>query len=169
MLVVGYYGLLRVGEITKGPHSIKAKDVHIGLNKEKFLFILRTSKTHDEGSCPQMVKVSHRIDKKKKPTKVIKHNPFSILHDYVNLRPLAVNDAEQFFVFSDNAAVKPDQLRKILRLLIRNIGLQPELYNIHSLRIGRWGDLLKLGLSIETIKKIGHWKSNAVFAYLRNI
>ena len=85
MLVTGYCGLLHVGEITKGPHSIKAKDVHIGQNKEKFLFILRTSKTHDEGSCPQMVKVSHRIDKKKKSTKVIKHNPFSILRDYVNL------------------------------------------------------------------------------------
>ena len=105
----------------------------------------------------------------KKPTKVIKHNPFSILCDYVNLRPPTVSDAEQFFVFSDNAAVKPDQLRKILRLLIRNIGLQPELYNIHSLRIGRCRDLLKLGLSIETIKKIGRWRSNAVFAYLRNI
>ena len=58
MLTAGYYGLLRVGEITLGPHVILARDVHIGQNKNKFLFILNTSKTHNAGSKPQMVKIS---------------------------------------------------------------------------------------------------------------
>ena len=42
------------------------------------------------------------------------------------------------------------------------------LYGTHSLRSGRTCDLYKLGLSVETIKKIGRWKSNAVFRYLKN-
>ena len=41
-----YFGLFRVGEVTAGDHPILAKDVHIAKNKEKMLFILRTSKTH---------------------------------------------------------------------------------------------------------------------------
>ena len=52
-----YFGLLRVGELTKGNHPIKVKDVHIADNKEKILFILRTSKTHGTDVLPQTVKI----------------------------------------------------------------------------------------------------------------
>ena len=40
-----YYGMLRIGEVSKGDHPILAKDVHIGMNKRKILLILHTSKT----------------------------------------------------------------------------------------------------------------------------
>ena len=53
-----YYGLLRIGEIAKGSHPILAKDVQIGLNKKKILFILRTSKTHWKDSKPQLIKIT---------------------------------------------------------------------------------------------------------------
>ena len=48
LLATAYYGLFRVGEITAGSHPIKARDVHIGENKCKMLFILRSLKTHCE-------------------------------------------------------------------------------------------------------------------------
>ena len=60
MLAAGYYGLLRIGELTKGPHVILAANMHIGINKNKLLFILRSSKTHNKGSKPQMVKTSRK-------------------------------------------------------------------------------------------------------------
>ena len=41
-----YFGLLRIGEIAKSEHAILARNVHIGTNKNKILFILETSKTH---------------------------------------------------------------------------------------------------------------------------
>ena len=53
VFVAAYYGLLRVGEVAKGEHPVLAKDVHIGTNKDKILFILRSSKTHCEGDKPQ--------------------------------------------------------------------------------------------------------------------
>ena len=49
LFATAYYGLFRVGEITDSQHAVKACDVHIGVNKRKLLFILRTSKTHTEG------------------------------------------------------------------------------------------------------------------------
>ena len=61
----------------------------------------------------------------------------------------------------------PEHMRKCLHLVLKLAGFRDELYTVHSLRIGWALDLLKLGLSIETIKKIGHWKSNAVFKYLK--
>ena len=169
MLVMGYYGLLRVGEITKGPHVIKAHNVHLGVNKNKILFILTSSKTHNQGNEPQLVKISQKqFSKGTGKTPVSRFNPFNIISQYIDARPLAVNKLEQFFVFSDNSPVHPEQLRGHLHKTLINMRIDPLPYNVHSLAVGRCGDLLKLGVSVETIKKIGHWKSNAVFTYLRN-
>ena len=53
-----YYGLFKVGELMESDHVVKVRDVHIGENKNKILFILRSSKTHGEDSFPQSVKIS---------------------------------------------------------------------------------------------------------------
>ena len=52
MIILDYYGLMRIGELTTGPHVVKAKDVHIATNKNKILLILYTSKTHNRCSYP---------------------------------------------------------------------------------------------------------------------
>ena len=44
--LISYYGLIRVGEITRSEHILKAKNVHMATNKDKLLIILYTSKTH---------------------------------------------------------------------------------------------------------------------------
>ena len=166
MLIAGYYGLLRVGELAQGPHVILAENVHIGVNKDKMLFILRTSKTHNYGNHPQMVKI------KSSSPHAGKHNarkfcPFTILRDFVSRRLHTISEYEQFFIFSDRTPIRPAQLRDVLCSLIDGLGLEAHLYNVHSLRIGRCVDLLRMGVSVETIKKLGRWKSNAVFTHFK--
>ena len=58
IFAMGYYGPLRIGEISKSDHVIKAKDVHIGSNKPKILMLLYSSKTHGAESNPQQIKIS---------------------------------------------------------------------------------------------------------------
>ena len=58
MFATAYYGMFRVGEITAGSHPIKASDVHIAENKNKVMFILRSSKMHGEYAAPQIVKIT---------------------------------------------------------------------------------------------------------------
>ena len=170
MLMASYCGLLRAGEVAQGPHVLKAKDVFIGKNKKKFLFILWTSKTHDRGSKPQMIKIS--ATKNADMHEPMSNNPcpFEILNNFIDIRPERdpQNQNEQFFCFADKSPVTPDHFRKVLKESIKRCKLNPDLYNLHSLRIGRCRDLYDLGLSVETIKKIGRWKSNAVFLYLRS-
>lgn len=55
---LAYYGLFRIGKLTRSNHVIKAKDVNIGQNKNKILIILYTSKTHGLESRPQEVKIT---------------------------------------------------------------------------------------------------------------
>ena len=56
----------------------------------------------------------------------------------------------------------------ILKLMINKTGLNCELYSMHSLRIGSTSDLIKLQYPIEVVKRLGRWKSNAIYQYIRH-
>ena len=58
LVSTAYFSLFRVSELTQDTHPVLTKDVHVAKNKRKLLFILWTSKTHDKGSKPQMIKIS---------------------------------------------------------------------------------------------------------------
>ena len=74
---------------------------------------------------------------------------------------------EQFFVFRDGSPVTPKHARTVLKIIINNLGLESRLYGMHSFRIGRTTDLVKLNYSIDQIKMMGRWKSNVIFKYIR--
>ena len=167
MFLAGYYGLLRAGELTQSDHVLKVDAVNIGVNKEKLLFILTSSKTHCKGNEPQQIKISS-LNRGDEGTKFGKYCPFTAINDYIEMRPDMKTADKQFFVFSDNSPVKSHHFREILKQMITINNLDSSLYTIHSLRSGRAGDLLSMGVSVETIKKIGRWRSNAVFLYLKN-
>ena len=160
-----YFGLFRVGELTSGTHPVLAKDVHIGRNKKKLLFILRSSKTHGLYSMPQSVKITSR---KRQNCFQENYCPFEILREFLDVRPKYRSDSEAFFVFQDRSPVKPDNMRKILKEALEISGLETHLYTVHGFRSGRALDLLSMQISVESIKKIGRWNSNAVFTYLKN-
>ena len=71
------------------------------------------------------------------------------------------------FIFKDWQPVKPVHLRKVLSKVLSAINLDHHLYSVHSLRIGRTSDLIKYGYDIETVKRLGRWKSNAVYKYIK--
>ena len=161
-----YYGLLRVGEISAGNHPIKAVDVHIGENKNKLLYVLRSSKTHTENMKPQLVKIAEITSGKQTVRKDSLYCPFSIVQHYIEVRPSCKSCIEPFFVFSDRSPLKPAHVRRSLKTILKNFGLDFRSYGTHGFRGGRSCDLYNMGVSVETIKKLGRWKSNAIYAYL---
>ena len=94
-------------------------------------------------------------------------NPFTVIDSYINIPPMALSEQEQFFVFRDNSPVHPGQVHQVLKSSIAVAGLDLMLYIFHCFWAGRSSDLVDLGLSVETIKKIGRWRSNVVFTYLK--
>ena len=112
-----YFGLFRIGELTQSEHAIRARDDHVGMNKNNMMFILRSSKTHGEGDKPQMVKItSKELDQKNQ--RVIDYCPFTILREYVAVRKSFISHSEQLFVFKDRTPVEPNQVRTILKKLL---------------------------------------------------
>ena len=77
------------------------------------------------------------------------------------------DDNEPFFKFVDGSPVKPQMARNTLHMLLNSIRINGALSDFHSFRSGRSLDLLKYGFSIEEIKQLRRWKSNAVYKYLR--
>ena len=168
LLAPAYHGLFRVGELTCSDHVLKAKDVHIGRNKNKMLFILYSSKTHSTGSRPQKVKISANSEWEDSWSKKLFFSPFTLMQNYIQLRgDDYVSNSEQFFLFRRKIPVEPHHMRSTLKKLITNIGLDARLYETHSLHIGKASDMLCRGEPIEKIKLTGRWKSNAVYKYLR--
>ena len=165
LYAITYYGLFRVSEVTKSDHVVKAVDVLKTNDGKKFLFILRSSKTHDKRHRPQKIRIEPNTNKKPRSGKFF--CPVQLTIEYLEVRPLIHDTQEQFFIFRDGSPVTATQMRSTLKLALRNLHLDPDLYDTHSFRIGRATDLQKLNTPVDTIKALGRWKSNAVYNYLR--
>ena len=160
MFITGYYGLLRVGEMTDSPHNIKAMDVHVACNKDKILICLRTSKTNSDADKPQIVKMTPITEKSTASHFKPSYCPFSIMMQYLNLRRDFVEDDEPLFIFRGRRPDKADEMRRVLKRAIKKLGINDDNYNIHSLRIGRACQLQADGINVQFIKQFGRWKSN---------
>ena len=162
MFCVAYYGLLRVGEITQSPHNISVGGVFIAKEKRKLKLTLYSSKTHGKESRPQTIEIESV--KKDRHTNFC---PVDLTEAYSNLRRPYVNKSEPFYILPDGNPVSSQQFRKVLKTILTNLKLDETLYGTHSFRSGRATDLSKRGVSVDKIKQIGRWRSNAVYNYLK--
>ena len=166
IFILGYYGLLRIGELVSGNHTIKARDVHVAQNKDKIMLILYTSKTHGRESRPQKIKISAN---KHYGVGTTTYCPFELSRQLMSLRGAYKQDDEPYFIFRDQSHVAPHNVRQVLKEALISINLDPCLYVVHGLRSGRASDLvLKYGKSVNDAMKAGRWRSNAVFRYIHD-
>ena len=168
LFALGYYGLMRVGELTQSEHVVKAQDVCLATNKDKILLILYSSKTHSRADRPQRIRITANSSEKSGKYSNRHFCPFELINRYFKVRPPFESDEEPFFVFRNGTPVTPEVARNVLKSMLTNLGLNSDLYNMHSLRIGRASDLIKYNYPIEIIKIMGRWKSNVVYKYFRN-
>lgn len=167
MITMGYFGMLRVGEMATGDHPLLARDVHLSHRDKKVQLILRTSKTHGLGDQPQYIKFD-TFD-----SKGILYNkhfcPYEVVREFLQIRGPKLNDRDPLFVFRDNSPVKTFQLSAILKRAIDNLGIDSRDFGTHSLRIGHATQLDHRHVSLSEIRRRGRWKSNIIYRYIRMI
>lgn len=160
----GYYGMMRISEMV-GKHALITEDVKISQNqlKRKVKCILRSSKTHHKGNMPQIVDIVP--DMEVLGTALC---PFNILSTFSQLRPKRIHPGTQYFVFADGSRVTDRHYRSVLRMILTRLGLPARSFNTHSLRIGRASTLFKRKIPVDTIRKLGRWKTiSTVFKYFK--
>ena len=86
----------------------------------------------------------------------------------MEIRGNFIYPTEQFFVFKDGSLVTDNHAREVLKTCLQNLGLDPNMYGMHSFRVGRTTDLIKYNYSLEEVKRMGRWRSNVVYRYIRN-
>ena len=104
IFVLAYYGLFRIGKLTWSTHRVRAKDVHIAVNKDKLLLILYTSKTHGKEARPQKIKIEAAQHDRRQKQRLF--CPFKLARKYLNLRGNFYSDNDVFFIFGDQSPVK---------------------------------------------------------------
>ena len=165
---LAYYGMMRIGELTLGDHVVKATNIHIGRSKEKIMLPLYTLKTHGQGSRPQHIRISAIPKNKSSKYGCRFFCPVQLIMSFMSRRGAYLTDEEQLFVFADRSPVTPYHFRTTLRNMLQALGLDSNLYDVHSFRSGRTCDLAKYGYSVDQIKAMGRWRSNTVYSYLKN-
>ena len=143
---------------------VKAKDIHVGMNKKKLMLVLFTSKTHSQVVKQQIIKIS-AISGQTYDGKLC---PFKLLQDYVLVWPKYRRNSKPFFIYKDHTAMSLQNFRKVFRSLLERNSFDSTLYTCHGARAGWASDLLDMGVSVEMIRKIGRWKSNVVYAYCKH-
>ena len=122
-----------------------------------------------QGSRPQKVKISAQPPAGKSSDKMRHHFcPFGLVDNYVRLRGGNRSLDELFFVLRGGIPVQQHMVRTMLAKLLKSLGLNPKIYSFHSMRAGRSTDLYNWGFSVEQIKAIGRWSSNAVYKYIKH-
>ena len=170
LFAMAYYGLFRIGEIVDGSHTMQARNVYFAQNKSKILIVLYTSKTHDVNSRPQKIKISALEQQPKTLNKKFRHFcPFELFNKYLKLRGTEYDEiTEHFFIFQGKQPVDQDIVRAVLAKMIEKVGLDPRIYTFQGMHAGHATDLHLWGFSLEEIKDIGHWKSNAIYKYIKD-
>ena len=179
IFALAYYGLMRISELTTGNesnHFVRAKDIHVGVNKNKILIILYSSKTHGRESRPQQIKITANDNYRSvnrssydRSTNIRHFCPFSLLRDFMSMRGDYDGDDEPLFIFPGKMNVEAKHVRLVLKKCIKNLNLNECLYDTHSFRAGMASDLMRNSVPIAKIKQIGRWKSSVVYTYLKNI
>ena len=135
------------------------------------MMILHSSIMHGKGNKPQIIKLTRDKNtvqqNNSKQCNFPNLCPYHLLRCYIEVRKSFKSTDEQFFVFKDHSPVTPKAMWKVFKDCISDIGLNSNSYVFHGFRAGRACDLLEMGVSVETIKKLGRWRSNAVYVYLR--
>ena len=120
MFLLGYYGLLRIGEMASGTHPVKAKDIHTSEVKQKILLVLFTSKTHGVYAHPQKIKIWADTHYK------ASFCPFKVTHEFLTQRGDYLEDHEPLFVFGDRSPVRPAHFRKSTQKSTQKIGARAQ-------------------------------------------
>ena len=81
--------------------------------------------------------------------------------------PVGEDKSTPMFRKSDGSAFTTDDIRNIVRQIVVALGLDPDMYGAHSLRIGGATALFAAGADPMVIRTMGRWSSDCYRLYVR--
>lgn len=140
--------------ITDIGHAVQLQDITFGTDNKSVNINLKHSKTDQEGRGAV-------VDIKS----VDKHLcPVLSLRKFLRLRPKAMGS---LFCHVNGAPVTRYQTASVFNQSLVRLGLDTQIYKLHSFRIGAATHAWSTGKGKEQIAQDGRWTSNCLFRYIR--
>ena len=158
LILISYYACLRVGEAVlsaDSKHTLQFDQISF-LPSPLGLTLRIKFNSFKHSSSPSVLDFPSLRDNPVCPVKA--------LSDYLAIRPQSNGN---LFIKSCGSPVTRAIFVDILKNSVKFIGLDPLLFNSHSLRSGRATDLALEGYSEAIIKMAGRWHSSAYQQYIR--
>lgn len=159
IFVTAFYGYFRIGELVQNSitdigHAVQLQDITFGTDNKSVTINLKHSKTDQEGRGAV-------VDIKS----VDKHLcPVLSLRKFLRLRPKAMGS---LFCHVNGAPVTRYQTASVFNQSLVRLGLDTQIYKLHSFRIGAATHAWSTGKGKEQIAQDGRWTSNCLFRYIR--
>ena len=157
MLSVGFFGLMRIGELTMS----KEKTVPLNLDQlvycPSYISISITHFKHNQKLLPVEVPLQFQS--------IQEICPVRNLTQYLSLRGY---EPGPLFSFPTNSPIPRQFFSKHLSRLLSFAGYQGGRYKSHSLKIGGASYYASLGYTDSQIRLLGRWDSNAFIRYIRS-
>ena len=152
MASLAFYALLRVGEFTYSPHTLKLSDVFMSSTSITIKF-----KTFKHSKGEEVVQTIPAL-------KLAEFCPVQLLHKYLQIR----GGKEGFlFLKPDGFAPSRKEFLHWLQCVLIALGWQVQDFNTHAFRAGMATHMAMSGASAEQIKIAGRWSSDAYKKYIR--
>lgn len=155
--VLAFYGALRVGELvsqtTSQPGGLLEEDVV--LVDGEVQVCIRSSKTDQLGRGAWLSLFS---------LPGCSSCPVQATREYMAVRQ---GKGGAFLRHEDGSSLSRYQFVAVVRKCLGAMGLSPGEYGAHSFRIGAATEAVRLGLSVDTVQRIGRWESQRYRSYVR--
>ena len=157
VFLLAYHACLRIGELCHSgslTHTIMAEEIYLETQAPQ-RFIVRM-KTFKLSKGPKTIAVPMGRD----PL----YCPVRALQMYLQMRP---NVGGPLFLTSSGKPLERRVVSRVIKESVHRLGLNSDMYDTHSLRVGRATDLAQQGVPDHVIRETGRWNSNAYQKYLR--
>lgn len=156
ILLVGFWGLGRLGELTlHRDHPLtflRRKDFSFGADGRSANLRLRLAKTASPGE-------SQFLRLKSQPNLL---DPVNILHEVLRKIPGRANDP----LFPGETTSVPMEQQLVVNFLRCNGPQDESMWGGHSLRVGGASFQYNVGRPLNSLKRLGRWKSSAYKLYI---
>ena len=153
-----FHACLRVGEAVQSSSTQHTLQLHQLLVSPTQVTIAFSSYKHSNQATPSIVIQSH-------PQGPASRCPVLALTQYLDLRS---KESGPLFVDPLGVPLHRSAFCSFLKQVLTAAGLDHNVYNTHSFRIGRATQLAQDNHSSETIRSAGRWKSSAYIGYIRS-
>ena len=157
MLTVGFFGLMRIGELTRSKEKIVPLNISQLTYYHSYISISITHFKHNQNLRPLEVPLQFQSLPEVCPVRHLSY--------YLSLRGF---DSGPLFAFPTLSPIPRQFFSKHLSRLISFTGFQSDRYKSHSLRIGGASYYASLGYTDTQIRLLGRWESNSFVKYIRS-